>query len=128
MRGQKLFIRRELAGDVPALSALYQRCGCSWNPSSEPLEGLTGKLVGEVVAHLGMTRSGNILVVQSIVVDPPLRRKRIGRAMILEATRLAQSEGRIVSVTDDERWSSFFLKVGFEKGEGALVSRAATTR
>ena len=87
VRGQRLFIRPIGAQDHDAIHDFLARHGHE-NPDV-PLSGAVGKLVGDLVAVAATTEIDDTLRLDDLFVAPELRRKRIGRVMIDEQTRLA---------------------------------------
>jgi ribosomal protein S18 acetylase RimI-like enzyme len=116
MRGQKLFIRPIETADHEAVARFL---GQQTGTTEVPAFGLLGKLVGELVAVLGMEITAEAMQIDKIVVDRELRRKRIGRAMLGEADEIAARMecGRLI-VAEAAGAQEFFRHVGFER-EGA---------
>jgi N-acetylglutamate synthase-like GNAT family acetyltransferase len=81
--------------------------------------GLLGKLLGDIVAVVGMEITADALRVRDITVARELRRKRIGRVMMREVEQLAvKMDRRRLIVGDACGAQEFFRRVGFES-EGA---------
>jgi N-acetylglutamate synthase-like GNAT family acetyltransferase len=81
--------------------------------------GLLGKLLGDIVAVVGMEITDDALRVRDITVARELRRKRIGRVMMREVEQLAvKMDRRRLIVGDAGGAQEFFRRVGFES-EGA---------
>lgn len=112
MRGLRLFIRPIEPDDAPALADFRLRAGTA---GPGPAWGLLGKLLGEIVAVVELEMTADALRVTDILVAPGLRRKRIGRAMLLEVEQLARKLDRPRVVVDETRDSQeFFRRTGFE--------------
>jgi len=117
VRGQKLFIRPLEPADSEPVGAFLGR----WKPAAAvPRLGLVGKLVGELAAVLAMEITDDALEITDLVVAEPLRRKRVGRVMIDEATALAAKMEKDWLVAQPGRADGFLKRVGFVEGEGVL--------
>ena len=116
MRGQKLFIRPIEAADHEAVGRFLQTQTAS---VSVPACGLLGKLVGELVAIVGMQITADAIEIDDIVVEKEFRRKRIGRVMLDEVEQIAAKMERNRLVVGEAAGAhEFFRRVGFER-EGA---------
>jgi len=126
LRGLRLFVRPvERADHHEILSFLAQQSEeseprPSHSMSSEATAcGLLGKLLGDIVAVVGMEITDDALRVRDITVARELRRKRIGRVMMREVEQLAvKMDRRRLIVGDAGGAQEFFRRVGFES-EGA---------
>jgi ribosomal protein S18 acetylase RimI-like enzyme len=116
VRGQKLFVRPIENGDSDSIREFQKSHG---GRVTQPECGLVGKLVGDLVAVLAMEIEGDALRIDDVVVATELRRKRIGRFMLDEATRLASKLDRTrVVVPGHAAEREFFRRTGFqEEGE-----------
>ena len=113
MKGQHLFVRPIEPADFEAIRTFLARHQVQAEP---PLSGLVGKLVGDLVAVLRLEVGEQDVRIDQILVATELRRKRIGRAMVHEAERLAASLQRPQLVVDgDEIPAAFMQRVGFER-------------
>jgi GNAT superfamily N-acetyltransferase len=109
VKGLRLYVRPIEAADQPALSAFL-------GSGTPPAWGLLGKLLGELVAVVGLEVAGDGLRVSEIFVTGELRKKRIGRAMMREVEQLAAKlEQRRIVVDDAGDAQEFFRRVGFER-------------
>ena len=136
MKGQRLFIRPIEASDHEAirqflgaidrdLDAAASAESASDAPRSStatnapvPACGLLGKLVGDLVAVVGLEITSDAVRVTGVAVAPELRRKRIGRFMLDEAASLAKKMDRHEIVADCNAPPAFLRRVGFrEDGE-----------
>lgn len=121
MRGLRLFVRPIEASDSDALHAFFARHAPGATP---PACGLLGKLLGDVVAVLGIDIEDDAMRLEQIVVARELRRKWIGRVMLRELEQLAAKMDRRTIVVDDAGEArEFFRRVGFES-EGERWVRA----
>jgi GNAT superfamily N-acetyltransferase len=121
MRGQRLFIRPIEAADHDAIRSFL---GCHSAASSIPVNGLIGKLVGDLVAVVAMEITDDSLRIADIVVARDLRRKWIGRVMLDELAQLAAKMDRRAIVVDCEGPGiEFFLRVGFSVEGDQMVRR-----
>lgn len=112
MKGQRLFVRPIDAGDTAAVDAflsLHEVSGAS------PSCGLVGKLVGELVAVLSMEVTETAIRLDDLVVARELRRKRIGRAMMIELEALAAKMDRVRIEAPRGRGDEFLQRVGFRE-------------
>ena len=125
MRGQRLFIRPIEADDREAIRRFLE----VHRETPEPLPpacGLVGKLVGELVAILAMDISGRTILLRDLVIATDLRRKRIGRAMVEELTRMAEKmECEEIVVLDPGGAEPFLRKIGFTRAKEGLVRRVS---
>lgn len=112
MKGQRLFVRPIEESDGGAIRAFHEAHGC---PHAIPASGLVAKLVGDLVAVLGISLEGPAAVrVDSLLVAGELRRKRIGRFMLEELAQLARKMERDQIVVDSATAPAEFLrKLGF---------------
>jgi GNAT superfamily N-acetyltransferase len=111
LRGLRLYVRPIDTADTSAVSAFLARHSCDVSP---PAWGLLGKLLGDVVAVVGLEIAGDALRIDDLVVASELRRKRIGRAMLREVEQLAAKfDRRRVIVTDARGAEEFLRRVGF---------------
>lgn len=124
MKGQRLFVRSARAADVDELTGFYdkERAEDPSLPSTSieqvdgAGEGLIGKLVGELVAHLRFSRSDDAVRLEHIYVARLLRRKRVGRFMISELARMAGRGGATRIEASAECTAAGFLHaIGFEQ-------------
>src|SRR6185503_18706773 len=116
MRGQKLFVRPIEAADHDAVRHFLQLQTAS---NTVPACGLLGKLIGELVAIVGMQITADAIQIDQIVVKSDLRKKRIGRVMLDEVDEIAVKMERARLVTGEAAGAQeFFRRVGFER-EGA---------
>ena len=114
MKGLRLFVRAIEAPDHDVVRTFLQRNDL---PAAIPACGLLGKLLGEMVAVLAMRVTADAVEVDHIVVARDLRKKRIGRAMLLELEGIAAKMDRrqlVVSGTHEEH-AEFLRRVGFER-------------
>ena len=114
MKGLRLFVRPIEAPDHDVVTTFLQRQDL---PAAIPACGLLGKLLGDTVAVLAMQITADAVEVEQIVVARDLRKKRIGRAMLLELESFAAKMDRrklIVSGTHEEH-AEFLRRVGFER-------------
>lgn len=85
---------------------------------SAPETGLIGKLVGNLVAVLSMEVTPDAIRVDDLVVARDLRRKQIGRVMMIELADLAAKMEREWLVAERGEGREFLRRVGFvEEGE-----------
>ena len=116
MRGLKLFVRPIEAGDHEVVSRFLERQTAS---NEVPACGLLGKLIGELVAVVGMQITADAIQIDQIVVQSDLRRKRIGRVMLDEVEQIAaKMECARLIAGEAAGAQEFFRRVGFER-EGA---------
>jgi len=121
VRGLRLFVRPIEASDSDALHAFFARHAPGVTP---PACGLLGKLLGDVVAVIGIDIEDDAMRLEQIVVARELRRKWIGRVMLRELEQLAAKMDRRTIVVDDAGEArEFFRRVGFES-EGERWVRA----
>lgn len=115
MRGQRLFVRPIETADQDAVRAFLATHG---EAESAPETGLIGKLVGNLVAVLSMEVTPEAIRVNDLVVAAELRRKRIGRVMLIELADLAAKMERDWLVVERDGGREFLRRVGFvEEGE-----------
>lgn len=113
MRGQRLFIRPIDPADHDTVRDFLRAHG---QQADIPACGLLGKLVGTLVAVVGMQITADAVLIDQIVVAPDLRRKRVARLMLDEAEQLAGKIDRRQLVVEDRPETAEFLKrVGFER-------------
>lgn len=109
MKGLRLYVRPIEASDHPSLSGFL-------DGGKSPAWGLLGKLLGELVAVVELEIAEDAIRVRNVFVRPDLRKKRIGRAMMIEAGHLAVKLDRRRIVVDDAcDAQEFFQRVGFER-------------
>jgi GNAT superfamily N-acetyltransferase len=120
MRGQRLFVRPIETADREAVRAFLAAHG---EADSAPETGLIGKLVGNLVAVLSMEVTPEAIRVDDLVVARELRRKQIGRVMMIELADLAAKMERDWLVVEREDAREFLRRVGFEERDGAMVRR-----
>lgn len=84
---------------------------------------MLGKLVGELVAVVVMDVQGDSIRIEDVVVAKDLRRKRIGKYMLDEVSRLAAKleRGRVVVAPNPDR--EFFRRCGFDEDGEWMVRR-----
>jgi hypothetical protein len=114
MKGQRLFVRPIEPADHDDVRLFLQQNGA---PGAIPACGLLGKLVGELVAILAMRITDDGVAVDQIVVARDLRRKRVGRVMLLELEGMAAKMERtqlVVNGAFDDH-AEFLRRVGFER-------------
>jgi len=122
MRGQKLFVRPIESEDTPALRRFFAAYA---NSRAIPTCGLVGKLVGELVAVMAIDISGpREILIESLIVAPEYRRKRVGRVMLaeLEALGARMERDRLVVVPSAEA-RGFLEKSGFVDDGTRMVRR-----
>lgn len=117
MKGQRLFVRTTTSADDADLAEFYTN-----EESSSPLPldgsvpGLIGKLVGDLVAHLAFSSTGDAIRLEHIHVARLLRRKRIGRLMISELARIIGGDGGSRIEAEPSCGAANFLRaIGFEQ-------------
>ena len=121
MRGQRLFVRPIESGDAESIRAFLDANG---SPGAPPACGLLAKLVGDLVGVMAMEIADDGLHVENIVVARELRRKRIGRFLVDEASRLSEKMDRDRLVVVNARGAEQFLgRVGFLVEDGVFVRR-----
>jgi len=120
MRGQRLFVRPIETADREAVRAFLAAHG---EAGSAPETGLIGKLVGNLVAVLSMEVTPEAIRVDDLVVARDLRRKQIGRVMMIELADLAAKMERDWLVVERGDGREFLRRVGFEERDGAMVRR-----
>jgi N-acetylglutamate synthase-like GNAT family acetyltransferase len=128
VRGQRLFVRPIESSDAEAIRDFLDQnaeCGAGNRAGvTIPACGLLGKLVGDLVGVIAIEIAGDGLRIENVVVARELRRKRIGRFLVDEASRLAQKIDRDRLLVADARGAEEFLRrVGFEMEDGVLVRR-----
>lgn len=122
MRGQELFVRPIEPGDSETLCRFLAEHA---NSSTPPAFGLIGKLVGELVAVMGIDLStpGRVRI-ESLVVAPEFRRKRVGRGMVRELELLAAKlEREWLVVEPAVQGHEFLRRTGFVEEGAAMVRR-----
>lgn len=125
MKGQRLFVRAIETADHDAIRSFLHR---EDDPGVVPACGLLGKLVGELVAVLAMQITADAVEIDGMIVARDLRRKRIGRVMLLELEQLAakMDRRRLVVRHTREDQAEFLRRVGFER-EGSWWIRTVKT-
>ena len=123
MRGLRLFVRPIERSDDAEIRAFLERqtedadarlsnFACDAN---ETACGLLGKLLGDIVAVVGLEIADDAMRVTDIVVARELRKKWIGRVMMREVEQLAAKMDRRRVIVDDARGAQeFFRRVGFQ--------------
>jgi GNAT superfamily N-acetyltransferase len=120
MRGQRLFVRPIEAGDGDAVRGFLDAHA---GGAAAPETGLIGKLVGNLVAVLSMNVTPEAIRVDDLVVARELRRKQIGRVMLMELAELAAKLERDWLVVERDGAREFFERVGFVEEGGRMVRR-----
>jgi GNAT superfamily N-acetyltransferase len=115
MRGLRLYVRPIEPADQPAVEAFLRRVADEPAATPPPLAcGLLGKLLGDIVAVVGLEVTADALRVADIFVARDLRRKWIGKAMMREVEQLAAKFDRDRIVVEDTRGAQeFFRRTGF---------------
>lgn len=114
MRGLRLFIRPIEPSDRQAVES-FLTAQCDGESPALPENGLLGKLLGEIVAVVGIDVTEDALKLQSIVVARELRKKWIGRAMLRELEQLGPKLDRQKIVVDNAAGAQeFFRRTGFQ--------------
>ena len=113
--GQILLVRPLIHTDLPDLERM--------TGSSEklPSRGLLGRLAGEPVGFVAFSNAGEELSIDRIFVAADLRRKRIGRGLMIETEQMARRlncKGLVVSAQCEAR--EFFTRLGFEEDHSLL--------
>jgi GNAT superfamily N-acetyltransferase len=119
-RGQRLFVRPIETGDREALHAFLTLNG---EGAATPETGLIGKLVGNLVAVLGMEVTSDSIRIDELIVARELRRKQIGRVMMKELADLAAKMERDWLVVERGDGREFLERVGFVERDGAMMKR-----
>jgi len=119
MKGQRLFVRPIDAGDADSVREFMARHA---GVVTAPRCGLVGKLVGELVAVLAMEVTEETIRLDELIVAEELRRKRIGRVMMIELDALAAKMDRRWIEASPGRADEFLRRVGF-KVEGSRFVR-----
>jgi GNAT superfamily N-acetyltransferase len=119
-RGQRLFVRPIETGDREALHAFLTLNG---EGAATPETGLIGKLVGNLVAVLGMEVTSDSIRIDELIVARELRRKQIGRVMLKELADLAAKMERDWLVVERGDGREFLERVGFVERDGAMMKR-----
>ena len=118
LRGLRLFVRPIESSDHDVVMGFLERQMEGSSVERVPACGLLGKLLGDIVAVVGMEITSDAVRVEEIVVARELRRKRIGKAMMREVEQLALKMDRRRVVVEDARGAQEFLqRVGF-RSEG----------
>lgn len=125
MKGQRLFVRIATAEDHSDLIEFYAK-----EESSTPVPldvgapAVLGKLVGDLVAHLAYSRTGEAVRVEHIHVARLLRRKRVGRLMISELARMSGRDGATrIEALPSCGAADFLRAIGFEQSSSdAMLS------
>jgi GNAT superfamily N-acetyltransferase len=121
LRGLRLFVRPIESSDRDAVHAFLagqpeeSAARLSHSMNGDAACGLLGKLLGEIVAVVGLELTDDALRIRDIVVARELRRKWIGRVMMGEAEQLAVKMDRRRLIVDDAGGArGFFERVGFQ--------------
>jgi N-acetylglutamate synthase-like GNAT family acetyltransferase len=118
MRGLRLFVRPIEDADHDVLKGFL----AVQEPGLVPPMGLVGKLLGEVVALAALELEGEEIRIDRLIVARDLRRKRVGRIMMLEVEKLARAMDRRRIVAGPQcSADEFFRRVGFQEDEGRWV-------
>ena len=121
LRGQRLFVRPIESTDRDAVRTFLATHASG---AGMPQTGLIGKLVGNLVAVLAMEVTPDAIRVDDLVVAGELRRKQIGRVMIMELADLAAKMERDWLVAERGDAAAFLRRVGFvEEGKGERMVR-----
>jgi GNAT superfamily N-acetyltransferase len=120
MRGQRLFVRPIETADGEAVRTFLTAHG---EADSAPKTGLIGKLVGNLVAVLSMEVTPEAIRVDDLVVAEELRRKQIGRVMMIELADLAAKLERDWLVVERGDGREFLRRVGFVEEGVRMVRR-----
>lgn len=117
MKGQRLFVRETAAEDETALREFYASEG--FEPGFDlARRGVIARLVGDLVAHMTWSPGGDDAVVTHVYVAKALRKKRVGRGLIMDAIVIARELGiRRLVVSGDCEAREFFLRMGFATTE-----------
>ncbi len=122
MRGQRLFVRAIEAGDADVVRQFLME---NSEANATPAFGLLGKLLGRVVAVMGIDVSDPGAVrIESLIVARDLRRKRIGRVMMSELETIAAKMERDWLITEsvaDAR--EFLVRVGFVEAGDRMIKK-----
>jgi GNAT superfamily N-acetyltransferase len=111
VRGLRVFVRPIEPSDGDALNAFFALHAPA---TPAPACGLLGKLLGDVVAVVGIDLGDDAMRIDHILVAHELRRKWIGRVMLRELEQLAAKMDRRMIVIDDAGDArEFFRRVGF---------------
>ena len=114
MRGLRLFVRPIESSDQEALRAFLEKESAV--ADMLPACGLLGKLLGDIVAVVSLTITGDAVNIEDVFVARELRRKWIGRVMMREVEQLAAKMERTRIVVDDARDAGeFFRRTGFQR-------------
>ncbi len=113
MRGQTLFIRPIDPSDHELVAGFLRTHA---HPGDAPACGLLGKLVGNLVAVIGMQITAEAIRIDEIVVAPDLRRKRVARLMLDEVAQLAAKiDRKRIVMSHCPGTEEFLRRVGFER-------------
>ena len=116
MRGLRLFVRPIEPDDGPAVARFLGLAADAPISAGGPAgPGLMGKLLGDIVAVVGLEITDDALRIDQILVAPELRRKWIGKAMMREVEQLAAKFDRQRIIVEDACGAQeFFRRVGFQ--------------
>lgn len=115
MRGLRLFVRPIEPDDGPAVARFLGLAADALSAPGPAGPGLIGKLLGDIVAVVGLEITDDALRIDQILVAPELRRKWIGKAMMREVEQLAAKfDRRCIIVEDACGAQEFFRRVGFQ--------------
>ncbi len=121
MKGQRLFIRPIETTDRDALAA-FAEVHAPGSPI--PACGLLAKLVGDLAAVIAfnLDRERDVQIT-NLIVAGPLRRKRIGRAIVEEAAVVAARLDRNRLVVTRGTADGYFVRIGFIESGAELIRR-----
>lgn len=109
--GQFLLVRPLVEADLPDLRRIT-----GTTEMTLPVPGLLARLVGEPVGFLAYSPAGTELRIDQIFVAADLRRKRIGRGLLMETEQLARRLNCTALVVSPHcQAGEFFTQVGFEE-------------
>ena len=120
LRGQRLFVRPIEASDGEAIQAFLRTHSDAMNA---PRTGMIGKLVGELVAVLGMDVTADAIRIDDLIVARDMRRKQIGRVMLSELADLAAKMERDWLVVERGDGREFLRRVGFTEDGARMVRK-----
>jgi N-acetylglutamate synthase-like GNAT family acetyltransferase len=121
VKGQKLWVRPAISADAAEIDAFLRREEIEPPPHAEVL---IGRLVGSIVASAFWRRDGASFVVLGLCVATEMRRKRVGRAMLMEIEKLAAGmHSQSVIAPRDSAVAGYLLSRGFEP-QGEWIVKA----